>query len=179
MKTDYEKQANDFLKKTGSILTVNFLKHGKHFPSDKEERDIYTCELKRGSRSFIFPFGASLNDSGFYFTMGKRKTDIDRKYLQPEHSKNLIHHVKSISGYAFLNNGKSDVIHYPKTPNAYDILTCLTKYDPGSFADFCSEYGYDEDSRTAERTYRAVVKEYTKLCTLYSNAEMEEMAEIQ
>jgi len=111
--------------------------------------------------------------------MGKRKTDIDRKYLQPEHKNNLIHHIRRESGFSFLNNGKSDTIHYPKTPNAYDILTCLTKYDPGSFADFCGEYGYDEDSITAERTYKAVQEEYTKLSTLYSDAEMEEMAEIQ
>jgi len=175
MKTDYEKQANDFLKKTGSTLSVNFLKHGKHFDNDKEDRDIYTCTLKRGNREFTFPFGNSLNDSGFYYTKGKQKINIDRKYLG---SKNVGSIVKSMD-WNFLNNGKSDTIHYPKTPNAYDILTCLTKYDPGSFADFCSEYGYDEDSRTAERTYRAVVEEFTKLSTLYSDTEMEQMAEIQ
>jgi len=179
MKTDYQKQANDFLMKTGSKLEIEFLKNGKHFPTDKENRDIYRCTLSRGSRIYTFNFGQSLANSGFYYTMGRQKINIDRKYLQPEYSKNLIHHIKKDSGYAFMNNGKSDVIHYPKTPNAYDILSCLTKYDPGSFEDFCSEYGYDEDSRKVEKIYNEVVKEYTQLCTLFTDSEMEEMQEIQ
>lgn len=45
-------------------------------------------------------------------------------------------------------------------PTAYDILACLTKYDPGTLEDFCSDYGYDEDSRKAESTYKAVCKEW-------------------
>ena len=28
-----------------------------------------------------------------------------------------------------------------QTPRAYDILTCLTKYDPGTFENFCSDFG--------------------------------------
>lgn len=27
------------------------------------------------------------------------------------------------------------------TPTCYDILACLTKYDPGDYEDFCSELG--------------------------------------
>ena len=30
-----------------------------------------------------------------------------------------------------------------KRPSEYDILACLEKYDPGSYEDFCSEYGYE------------------------------------
>ena len=177
--TDFEKQASEFLSKTGATLEIKFLKHGYHFADDKETRDIYECTLSRGSRKYTFNFGQSLVNSGFYYTMGKKKTNIDRKYLQPEHSKNLIHHVKSDSGYAFMNNGESDVIHYPKAPTAYDILACLHKYDVGSFEDFCSEFGYDSDSRKAEKIYNAVVNEYTQLCALFTDSEMEEMSEIQ
>ncbi len=63
-------------------------------------------------------------------------------------------------------------------PTKYDILSCLTKYNPGTFDDFCSEFGYDTDSKKAETTYQAVTKEYLNLCNLYSEAEMEELAEI-
>lgn len=66
-----------------------------------------------------------------------------------------------------------------KAPRPYDILTCLTKYDPETFSDFCACYGYDEDSRSAERTYKAVVKEYNSLSRLYTPDELEAMAEIQ
>ena len=29
------------------------------------------------------------------------------------------------------------------TPTEYDVLACLTKYDPGNYEDFCSEFGYE------------------------------------
>ncbi len=38
---DYEEQANKFLSKTGTEFSAKFLKHGKHFEDDKEDRDIY------------------------------------------------------------------------------------------------------------------------------------------
>lgn len=64
-------------------------------------------------------------------------------------------------------------------PTAYDVLSTLTKYDPGTFEDFCSGYGYDPDSRKAEKTYFAVQKEYAELCKMFNEQEREEMAEIQ
>lgn len=51
----------------------------------------------------------------------------------------------------------------PKEPTSYDLLACLTKYHPGTFEDFCDEFGYNTDSRNAERTYKAVMKEYEGL----------------
>lgn len=63
-------------------------------------------------------------------------------------------------------------------PSAYDVLACLQKYDPGTFEDFCSNCGYDEDSRAAERIYFAVQKEYTQLARLFTPEQMEELAEI-
>ena len=63
-------------------------------------------------------------------------------------------------------------------PTEYDIMTCLQKYEVGTFEDFCSEFGYDEDSRTAERTYKAVVKEYDGVCRIFSDEELEILQEI-
>lgn len=64
-------------------------------------------------------------------------------------------------------------------PNEYDVLACLEKYDVGTFEDFCSEFGYDEDSRTAERIYIAVIKEYKDLTRIFTEEQMEELSEIQ
>ena len=63
-------------------------------------------------------------------------------------------------------------------PTNYDILSCLQKYDVGSFDDFCSEFGYDEDSRKAEKTYNAVCKEYDNVCKIWSEEEIELLQEI-
>lgn len=64
-------------------------------------------------------------------------------------------------------------------PNIYDVLTCLQKYDVGTFEDFCSEFGYDEDSRKAEKIYNAVVKEYEGMLRVFGTDILEEMQEIQ
>ena len=175
----YQKQADDFLKKTGATLTINFFKADKYFHSDVDKRDIYNCELKRGNRVYKFTFGQSISKSLFYYTIGKRVIEIDRKYLLPEHKKNLIHHIQRESGYAFLNNGKSDLIHYPESPDAYDILACITKYNPGSFENFCDEYGYDTDSRTAEKIYNDVLNEWNSINRLFNDDEIEMLSEIQ
>lgn len=37
-------------------------------------------------------------------------------------------------------------------PSTYDLLACITKSDPGTFVDWCADYGYDDDSCAAERT---------------------------
>lgn len=63
-------------------------------------------------------------------------------------------------------------------PSWYDLLACVTKYDPGTFEDFCASYGYDEDSRKAEATWRAVVKEYRDFARLFPEGIPEEIMEI-
>lgn len=63
-------------------------------------------------------------------------------------------------------------------PTMYDVLACLQKYDVGSFEDFCSEFGYSEDSRQAEKIYKAVQKEFQAVERLFSDV-IEELQEIQ
>ena len=65
-----------------------------------------------------------------------------------------------------------------ETPTAYDLLTCLTKYDPYSFENFCSDFGYDLDSRKAEKTYKAVCKEWEKVSNFFTSEELEELQDI-
>lgn len=64
-------------------------------------------------------------------------------------------------------------------PTAYDILSCLQKYEIATFEDFCDEYGYDTDSRKAFRTYKAVKKEWENVRLLFTPEELEQLQEIQ
>ncbi len=175
--SNYEQQALDFLESTGSEISIEYLKTGKHFEDDKEERDIYKVTLKRGSRKYSFEFGNSLNDSGFYFTMGRQKISLDRKFLDKPKAE-LARYIKTYLSFDFLDNGKSDVIHYPEAPNAYDILAALEKNEVGTFDDFCRNYGYDNDSRKAYKVYKAVLREYMNVQALYSEKEIELLQEI-
>lgn len=66
-----------------------------------------------------------------------------------------------------------------KTPTSYDVVSCLQKHDVGSFSDFCGEFGYDTDSRSAKKIYKAVCKEFAKVNDFFSDSEIEKLAEIQ
>jgi len=64
-------------------------------------------------------------------------------------------------------------------PNMYDILSCLQKYDVGSYESFCKEFGY-ENSKKSYTTYLAVCKEYEGVCRLFEDSEtiLDELREI-
>ena len=64
-------------------------------------------------------------------------------------------------------------------PDSYSVLACLTKYDPGTFEDFCNEFGYDVDSISATKTYEAVGKEWAGMERLFSDEDLELLREIQ
>lgn len=63
-------------------------------------------------------------------------------------------------------------------PSAYDVLSCLQKYEVGTFDNFCSEFGYDTDSRTAYKTYKAVMKEWKNVELLFTPEQLELLQEI-
>ena len=173
MKTEYLKQAENFLNKTGTELSVKYLKTDKYFYDDKEKRDIYEVTLKRGSRSYTFTFGQSTFNSRY---------NVGTKVFHRDEIENCLEKDGKINRFKFSSKHfrieSFDKIIYPKIPDAYDILACMEKYDVGSFEDFCNEFGYDTDSRNAEKIYNSVKEQYTKLQTLFNQEEIEELAEI-
>ncbi len=179
MKTkEYIQQAEDFLKACNTTITIEFLKNDYHFEGDGDKRDIYLITLKRGQRKFSFNFGQSLNNSGFFYTKGVQKIQLDRKLLLLPVD-NFGNFIKNKLDWGFLNNGKSDIVKLPTIPNSYDILSYLTKNDPETFQDFCDNFCYDIDSRNAKKTYKAVVKEWNNTCKLFNEDEIKLLQEIQ
>ena len=57
---EYEKQANDFLKKTETTFSAKYLFTGKHFDEDTEDRPVYWIELKNKNHVYRFNFGQSI-----------------------------------------------------------------------------------------------------------------------
>lgn len=156
---DYGKQANDFATKYDVELIIHSVENKKHFADDKENRDVYKLELKRhGKGSYKFEFGQSINNSGHYKDKISGKTSTDKVLSEQRWGFHCIH-VKPIA------------------PKMYDVLTCLTKHDPETFEDFCSEFGYDTDSKKAEKTYNAVLQEYVGVLRLFADV-IEELQEI-
>ena len=111
-------------------------------------------------------FSCEWKEYGFHFNGDKQRRHIFRCTLKRGRKRFSLTFGQSIAADS-------------TPPTAYDILSCLQKYEVGTFENFCSEFGYDEDSRAAEETYKAVCKEYLNVCRLWSESEIEELAEIQ
>lgn len=177
MKTNYEKQATDFLEKTGCKMEIKFKENRKYFPDDKETRDVYDIKIMRGSRVWSFEFGNSIAYSEFVAVYG-----IIRYKIPSEMRTKTLAEIKRyvrMNLQSYFGTVGSDKIIMPKPPTEYNVLSCLTKYDPGSFEDFCNEFGYDPDSKTADRVYEAVKNEWLNVCRIWNDSEIEELAEIQ
>lgn len=110
--------------------------------------------------------------------------------------KNWFHHIYKV---IIKRNGKQFTVYFTdnarnyengEKPTCYDVLACLTKYDPGTFHDFCNEFGYEEYAdyyedamrgtgynRKSYNTYKAVIKEWENVEKLFGDV-LEELAEI-
>lgn len=150
---EYIKQATSFLQKTYAEMKIEYvgLAVNKEW-KEKEKRCLYEITLTSPRGSMAFNFWDSIRNTKI------RTRPFDLYNVQA--NKELAAKKKAA------------------VPSVYDVLACLQKYDPGTFEDFCSNYGYDEDSRTAERIYFAVQKEYTQLARLFTPEQMEELAKI-
>lgn len=169
----YEQSALDFLNLTKTEFSAKYLKYDKHFDTDKEKRDIYEITIKRGGRSYIFQFGQSLNCTGEYIAKRHSKIYLENTVGQIAFTEKEYRRLGSFYRMEVEKNPNY------RAPTTYDVLACLTKYDPGTFENFCGEYGYDTDSRSAEKTYNAVVNEWQNIAMLFNDNELEQLIEIQ
>ena len=132
--SEYDKQAEDFLKETGTTFSSSYMKHDTHFEGEQETRDIYKITLKNARGKWSFNFGQSIAETGIH-------------------------------------------------PTAYSALAAITKNDPGTFEDFCSEFGYPiydyKEKRTAQKVYNGVVKEWENVRKLFTEEQIEKLQEIQ
>lgn len=150
---EYIKQATEFLQKTYAKMKIEYvgLAVNKEW-KEKQKRCLYEITLTSPRGSMIFDFWDSI-----------RNTEI----------RTMPFDVYNVQANKELAAKKKAAV-----PSVYDVLACLQKCDPGTFENFCSDYGYDEDSRTALRVYLAVQNEYTQLARLFTPEQMEELAEI-
>lgn len=64
-----------------------------------------------------------------------------------------------------------------KKPTKYDVLACLTKHNPGSFREFCDNYGYNSDPISDHKTYLAVCREWEHVSEIFHDC-LDELREI-
>jgi hypothetical protein len=68
-----------------------------------------------------------------------------------------------------------------ETLSAYDVLAGISGdvHCPETFADFCWDYGYEEDSRAAHATFKRCAAFGKRLRAFFTDAEIEGLSEIQ
>lgn len=159
----YREAANLVAEKLNIEMTANFIRNGKHSEDDSHVRDIYKIGIKRGNRDFHFDYGRSIMDSQYYqdrsipgntYTLdGGNRT-----------GKLKITDLQNFLSFLILKPGKPPVM--------YDVLACLVKDNPGTFENFCSDFGYNTDSIKARKTYADVKEQYLQMCGLFNEEEL-------
>lgn len=184
---NYLEQAKNFLTKTNTTFSIEFVKTGKYFSNDKEVRDIYKFTLKRGNRTYTSEFGQSLNDSGSKLvdSKGQMLRSFSTEIMISDKVLRIVDGVFKCDSASFnyrnslkFRKSENQKLQVPTMPNEYSVLACLTKYDPDTFENFCDEFGYSTDSKNAEKIYNGVCKEYMGVCSLWNDDEIDELMEI-
>lgn len=173
--SEYTKQAEDFL--TAHSLEFRAVLVGDDCPKYCEDNEKGIGDAR------TFPRKNHIHGKHYRCTIsgkdrGHVSFDFWNSYADEEYS--------ALGSKAYRNGevmfkyrpGRGKPTQNPKTVQAYDLLACITKNDPGTFKDFCGDFGYDEDSRKAFDVYLAVQDEYSKVRRFFTAAEMEELEAI-
>lgn len=144
-------------------------KHGLHY--------VVTLKNKNGSYTFDFWNSikqAELLDDAIYCkeigSFDNQKGDILKKLLKEN----------KITTNPLIMTGKTlvEVVDQLITPSCYDVLSCINILSDDTFEDFCHTFGYDEDSITAEKIYRACIDQDRILRKLFNREQLEKLQDI-
>ncbi len=157
--TDYNKQANDFL--TEHHLTLDTAFKGDKCPPWRKGKPT--------SRDACPECGSVHGD---LYRVTIRRPTHDAVWSNGEPGPRSLS-FNFWGSYADQQDGNR--------PSAYDVLACISSevYCPESFGLFCSDFGYDQDSRQAEATFKRCAAFAVKLGAFFSESELEALAEIR
>ena len=139
-----------------------------YFPEDKEKRQTLKVNIKRNNKTISFSFGMSIHDTEILHYSGSRTRSKHNYTLNKiincydiAHSKGKQEHDKEIN--KILKN------------LPYSIYACIGSeyFCPDTFEDFCSEYGYNDDSIKALELFKKCLKQANNLKTIFTEEEIE------
>ena len=134
--------------------------------------DEYEKQAKGFLEKHNLSFGAEYKEYGQYFEGDTQERAIYRIRIRRK------------------NNGRSITFNFGQSiagtevgekPTGYDILASISGdiTCPYDFGEFCLEYGYNEDSREAERIFKRASKFAKRLNAFFDEGEKEGLTEIQ
>jgi len=182
---DYNKQAENFLTSTNSTLTTTFreikTEPGTSIADDRftecKARLAFDFTIKRGERSTSGTYTGSIRDC-YEILVGEAYPANMTLHTEALHQSNALLLDRQTARRVKKGTSSKDLPH----PRPYDILSCLQKYEVDADVDaFAAEYGYrDTDTPIKEilRIHAACLAEYSGLLSLYNDAEMAMLQEI-
>lgn len=165
----YDKQASDFLEKAHAKINIDFIGFAVNTMwKETERRALYRVTISTPRGQMEFDFWDSLFNTK---TLMMTKEDYAKKRFRCKYD--YLNYSDKVTCVKELARKKEEA-----KPSEYDVLACMTHGDPGTFANFCADVGYDEDSMRAMKIYFAVQEEWNKLCRIFTSEQLEELAEI-
>lgn len=158
------------LRKILSLTVVKVENTGcrKHFPDDTDKRIVLAVEITREGKTAAFDFGMSIRDSCILSPESYEESAVCRTLFPFGKFKTLHDVTAAMRKIPPMRKEVNDGI-------LYSILTCVrSEYScPATFDDFCTEFGYDTDSRKAYRTFEACTEQSRKLSRVFTPEEIE------
>jgi hypothetical protein len=170
MENQYKEQAQKFCDKNGVKISIELAKNQSAplWAVEGSQYGLkYNIKIKRAGKKWIFNFWDSVHNKEILETLKELKSVLfDGAYIKG---------VWNDAGEVrkFKRENKPEDFQ----PTAYDVLACITKNETGSFDNFCSNYGCNNDSRKDLETFLAVGKEWENCERLFGDV-MEELREI-
>lgn len=163
---DYKELIIKFLKEANATCEIVYGGIARNdLWKEKDKRNWYDVTITTPYGSMQYMFWDSIHNTEIlmmglddYVKKNLKRNPLDITYFEKTKA------LKQLAG-----------LKEKAVPTAYDVICCLTMYDVGTFEEFCSDYGYDEDSRRAEKIYIACIKEYKDLTRIFSEDQLAEL----
>lgn len=179
---EYQKQAAKFLEVTNSTIKIELADPQIEAPWEddaKHKRYQYEVTLTSPRGSYTFSFWDSIHNAEKMdalkllasYTLGNITAEMYR-------AKDLLKNEFNKTITPMRARREFDTLSRELYPGAYSVLACLDLVYSNNFEDFCAEYGYDTDSRTAEKVYKECIEQDRQLRRLYTHEELELLQEI-
>lgn len=168
---NYIEQAKNFLKNCNATMDIKLVGCDipTHWKGVKEEHNHYRFTIKTPKGSMTDDFW----DSIYNTKLSKITFDEYCCEKHKMHERDMLP-AEKIRAQKLWKELRKEAL-----PTEYDILACLETYVPDTFEDFCSEFGYDDDSISALKTYLACQKQWSNIRKIFTEEQIEELAEIR
>lgn len=174
-KSEYDVQAEKFVKQTGIEIVKTYTGHRCYFDGDKDRRSTWCITVKRADSSFSYDFGQSVMES-FLVIDPAGSQHFHRPMTQEQLRYTFVaESIRAKSGHM-----DRRVKECQTPPTDYSLLACMASdsYHADTFDDWCGNFGYDTDSRKALDTFLKCQKISSDIQRFFTNAEIEQLQEI-